>query len=149
MNNFIQASNSSREDMKEFSESIKNQVTTVNNLSTALTKNIEKLAEKIVDSNQKQSADFKKSMQNFSESQSLQLDKMLELTEQAKQNSENLLTETKIYQRHSLDNDARQAEILSENTEKISAMKKSFDDFLDNMAKNYSKKIHLTYYAIE
>lgn len=63
MNNFIQASNSSREDMKEFSESIKNQVTTVNNLSTALTKNIEKLAEKIVDSNQKQSADFKKSMQ--------------------------------------------------------------------------------------
>lgn len=141
MNNFIQASNSSREDMKEFSESIKNQVTTVNNLSTALTKNIEKLAEKIVDSNQKQSADFKSSMQNFSESQSAQLDKMLELTEQAKQNSENLLTETKIYQRHSLDNDARQAEILSENTEKISAMKKSFDDFLDNMTKNYSQAL--------
>lgn len=66
---------------------------------------------------------------------------MLELTEQAKQNSENLLTETKIYQRHSLDNDARQAEILSENTEKISAMKKSFDDFLDNMAKNYSQAL--------
>ena len=137
MNNFVTASNSSRADMKDLSENMKRQVETVNNLSTALTNNIESLSEKIVDSNKKQAAEFKKTMEDFSQSQSARLDKMLELTEQARKNSENLLTETKNYQQQSLAND----KILSDNTAQISAMKKSFDDFLDTMATNYSQAL--------
>ncbi len=141
MNNFIAASNSSRADMQKLSSSMQSQVETVNNLSAALTKNIESLSEKIVSSNEKQAAAFKKSMEDFTESQSARLDKMLDLTEKSRQNSEQLLTETKIYQQQSLANDEKQAKILSDNTAQISEMKKSFDDFLKNMSEKYSQAL--------
>ena len=60
--------------------------------------------------------------------------------ETAQENSRELLTRSEEYHKQSLANDENQAEILTDNTAQIVAMKKSFDDFLKNMATNFSQE---------
>ena len=60
--------------------------------------------------------------------------------ETAQENSRELLTKSEEYQKQSLANDEKQAKILTNNTAQIVAMKKSFDDFLKNMATNFSQE---------
>ena len=170
MKNFIQASNSSREDMKALSDSMENQVESVNNLGVVFTRNIQEISNKFILANERQAEKFKEAIDNLSDSQKKTLEnlseklsdklksfdenqitrldkmnetieKMLYLTEQAKQNSENLLKETNIYQQQSLANDETQARILSENTAQISAMKNSFDEFLQKLSERYSQAL--------
>lgn len=126
MKSFVQASADSRADMKNLSDSMQRQVESMEQLSKTLAQSIE----------------------NFGKTQAVRLDKMNAFIEKmqastaaAQKNSEELLRETKIYQRQSLANDKNLAEILSANTASITEMKGAFDSFLKNMAENYSKEL--------
>ena len=126
MKSFVQASVNSRDDMKNLSESMRQQVETMEQLSTTLAQSIE----------------------NFGKTQAARLDDMKNLMQEmqtstaaAQQNSEELLRETLNYQRQSLANDEKLAGVLQENTAQIVGMKNSFDGFLKNMAENYSKEL--------
>ena len=125
-------------------QSGENQVARLDAMNTTLTKsiqdfgdsqskNLQILSEKIVQSGNNQSARLDK--------MNLTIDEMRQVTETAQKNSAELLTETKTYQQQSLANDNEQAQILTDNINKIAEMKNSFDQFLKDMAENYSNEL--------
>lgn len=143
METFIDSSAGSRSDMRNLSERMSEQSRMLERLSSTLTQNIEDfgksqsksleaLSKKIVESGNTQSKRLDVMNQT--------IDKMRLAVETAQENSQALLTESKDYQQQSLINDEKQAKILTDNTAQIVAMKKSFDDFLNNMATNFSQE---------
>ena len=62
-------------------------------------------------------------------------------SEKSYENSVTLLNETRDYQNKSLENERKQAEILSENTQRISEMRNAFDEFLHQMAEVFSEQL--------
>lgn len=143
METFVKSSAESRSDMKNLSERMNDQSNMLERLSGTLTQNIkdfgesqrkslEALSKKIVESGNKQSERL--DMMNQT------IDKMRLAIEMTQENSRELLTKSEKYQKQSLANDENQAKILTDNTAQIVAMKKSFDDFLKNMAMNFSQE---------
>ena len=143
METFVKSSAESRSDMKNLSERMNDQSNMLERLSSTLTQNIENfgesqsksleaLSKKIVESGNKQSERLDVMNQT--------IDKMRLAIETAQENSRELLTKSEEYQKQSLANDEKQAKILTNNTAQIVAMKKSFDDFLKNMATNFSQE---------
>ena len=125
-------------------QSGENQVARLDAMDTALaksiqdfgdsqSKNLQTLSNKIVQSGENQSARL--------DTMNKTIDAMRKSTETAQKNSAELLTETKTYQQQSLANDEKQAQILTDNTNKIADMKNSFDKFLKDMAENYSNEL--------
>ena len=116
--------------LQQLSDTLKQ---SIEDLGEKQRENLADLSDKIIDSGKEQS----KRLDKMNET----IDKMLTATETAQKNSQELLAESKAYQQQSLANDKEQAKILTENTEKIAAMKEAFDKFLQNMAENYSKEL--------
>ncbi|MBQ7629061.1 MAG: hypothetical protein IJS81_02440 [Selenomonadaceae bacterium] len=141
---FVKSSAESRADMKNLSDRMTEQSRMLEQLSKTLTKsiqdfgdsqskNLQTLSNKIVQSGENQSARL--------DTMNKTIDAMRKSTETAQKNSAELLTETKTYQQQSLANDEKQAQILTDNTNKIADMKNSFDKFLKDMAENYSNEL--------
>ena len=144
MNTFVKTSADSRTDMQEFFAGMKEQSQTLEKLSDKLTESIDELGKK----QQQSFEDFSTKITKSGKEQTQRIDTMNELIQkmqtailQSKQNSDELLSETKTYQQQSLENDKQQAEILTDNTQKIEDMKKAFDEFLKNMSENYSQEL--------
>ena len=141
---FVKSSDDSRADMKNLSDRMNEQSKMLEQLSKTLTKSIQDfgnsqskslqtLSDKIVESGENQVARL--------DAMNKTIDAMRKSTETAQKNSAELLTETKTYQQQSLANDEKQAQILTDNTNKIAEMKNSFDKFLKDMAENYSNEL--------
>lgn len=141
---FVKSSDDSRADMKNLSDRMNEQSKMLEQLSKTLTKSIQDfgnsqskslqtLSDKIVESGENQVARL--------DTMNKTIDAMRKSTETAQKNSAELLTETKTYQQQSLANDENQAQILTDNTNKIAEMKNSFDKFLKDMAENYSNEL--------
>lgn len=108
------------------------------NLSAAMNAQSESLANL--------SATLAGSIEAFGQTQAARLDAMKISIEsmqssaaQAQKNSAALLDATENFQRRALDNDDAQLKILSDNTAQIVAMKNSFDNFMRDVAKNFSE----------
>ena len=110
--------------MKNFSDATNTQSKMLERLSTTLTQSIDNLSQ----------AQIKRldAMRNS-------IGQMQVSAAQSEKNSSELLDETKTYQQQALDNDAAQLKILSDNTAQIVAMKNSFDNFMQDVAKNFSE----------
>ena len=121
---FVAAMENFVPDMRNLSESMNAQSKMLEQLSTTLAKSIETFGET-------QAARL--------DAMKISIEKMQASTAQAEKNSAELLSETKNYQRQSLENDERQLKILSDNTAQIVDMKISFDKFLKDMSKNFSE----------
>lgn len=141
---FVKSSDDSRADMKNLSDRMNEQSKMLEQLSKTLTKSIQELSDsqskslqtlsdKIVESGENQVARL--------DAMNKTIDAMRKSTDTAQKNSAELLTETKTYQQQSLANDENQAQILTDNTNKIAEMKNSFDKFLKDMAENYSNEL--------
>ena len=166
MKDFVRSSSESRGDMKNLADSVHEQsqmfrelgetfTDSVENLAKKQGAALEKLSEKIAESGENQSRSLDAMMTLLSakiiesgEKQAARLDKMnaviekmQAVTEQAQENSAELLRETKTYQQQSLDNDEKQAEILRENTARITDMRDSFDKFMKEMVETWSEKL--------
>lgn len=126
MNFFVKTSADSRADMQNVSAAMQQQAETIENLSESLAQSLETSGTK-----QAERLDTMNAL----------IEKMQAATSAALANSEQLLSETQNYQRQSLANDEHLAEVLQENTDRITEMKNSFDDFLKNMAENYSTEL--------
>ena len=144
MKSFIYSSENSRADMKNLSQSMREQAAMIEKLSLTLTENINAFGK----NQEKQLSALSDKIVESDIQQTQRLDTMNETIEKmqshmalSQKNSEDLLNETKNYQRQSLENDKEQAQILSDNTQRITEMKESFDKFLKDMAENYSNEL--------
>ena len=144
MSSFIESTSKSREDMQNLSATMNSQSIMIKTLINELTKsiaelgktqtqNLSDLSAKIIESGNQQA----KHLDNMNKL----IQDMKSAIDDSKKNSEELLIETKQYQEQSLKNDDSLAQILSANTSKIIEMKQAFDNFLNNMAENYSKHL--------